>query len=100
MPSPEGFNRPRRASTLEKFPILPQLPLMKLSPCLDESPLFLRECSRNEFNGVDPDHRDPILVVRMEMRCLVRNTGFCKHPDDDPEEARDLGHTSTPWVQP
>jgi len=44
---------------------------MKLRPCLDESSLLLREGSRNELNRVDPEHRNRILIVRMEVRCLV-----------------------------
>jgi hypothetical protein len=94
MPSPKGFNGARPPSGLEKFPILPEFLLMQLGPCLDESPLSLREGSRDELKWVDPEHRDPILVVRMEVGCQVRSTSLCKHPDDDPEEARDLGHPS------
>ena len=97
MSSLEGFNRARPPSGLEKFPILPELLLMKLGPRLDESPLLLREGSGNKLNWIDPEHRHPILVVRMEVRCLVGSASLCKHPDDDPEEARDLGHTSTLW---
>ena len=94
MSSLEGFNRARPPSGLEKFPILPEFFLMKLGPRLDESPLLLRDGSRNELNWVDPKHRNPILVVRMEVRGLVGSASLCKHPDNDPEEARDLGHTS------
>jgi hypothetical protein len=91
IPSPERFNRARRPSGLEKFPILPELLLMKLGPCLDESPLLFREGSRNELDWGNPEDCDPILVVRMEVWCLMGSASLCKHPDDYPEEAGDLG---------
>lgn len=97
MPSAEGFNRARPCAGLEEFPIPPELLLMKLGPCLDEPPLLLREGSRNDLNWVDPEHGYPVLEVRMEVRDLVRSASLCEHPDDDPEEARDLWHTSILW---
>ncbi len=87
MLSPEGFNWTRPPARLEKVPILPEFRLMQLGPCLDESALSLREQSRNELNWVNSEHRDPILVVRMEVRCLVGSPSLCKHPDNDPEKA-------------
>jgi hypothetical protein len=101
MPSSEGLNRAWPPSGVEKLPILLELLLMQFGPCLDESPLSLREGSRDELKWVDPEHRDPISVVRMEVGCQVRSTRLCKHPDDDPEEARDLGHPSIhfSWLQ-
>jgi hypothetical protein len=37
-------------------------------------------------------HRYPTLVVRMEVRSVMRAAGLDEHPDDDSEEATDLRH--------
>jgi hypothetical protein len=71
MPSAEGFNRAWPRASLKEFPIPAELLLMKLGPCLDEPPLFLREGSRNDLNWVDPEHGYPVLEVRIEVRYAV-----------------------------
>lgn len=96
MPSSERLNRLRWPSGLEKFPILPKLLLMKLCPCLDEPPLPQRKKSRNEFNGVDCEHRNCFLVIDMKVRCLVGTAGLRKHPDDNAEEAGYFRHSQPP----
>src|SRR6185503_2102501 len=86
------FNLAWSPPFLEPLPGGQELSLMDFGPRLDEAPLPLRQASSNVLNGVDSEDSDIVLIVRMEVRPVMRGIGLGKHPDDDPEKPSDLGH--------
>jgi hypothetical protein len=97
---PKGLNLARRSAALEPFPSGQELGLMNLRPCFDEPPLPLPQAASDELNGIDGEDPDFVLVVCVEVRSVVWCRRLSKHPDDDPEEPRDLWHPGWLLVSP
>lgn len=56
----------------------------------DEAFLRLRQAAAKALDCVEGEDGRVLLIVRMEMRPMVRFRGFDVHPDNDPEEAREF----------
>ena len=67
---------------------------MNLGPRFHEAALSLRKIAADEFDGVDREDTDVILIVRMEVRSMVGRRRLGEHADDDPKEAGNLWHPS------
>lgn len=65
---------------------------MQLRPRLDKPPLDTRQFAGDEVDRLDTEHADMSLIVGMEVRRVVPDTGLHEHSDDDAEEAADLRH--------
>ncbi len=72
-----------------------KLSLVEFRPCLDQPLLPPGQGAGKEFHGLDSEHPYMLLVIRMEMRRVMRSSGLRKHSYDDPEEARQFGHAVT-----
>src|SRR5207253_2620080 len=66
-----------------------------LSPCLDEPLLRLRQAAAEALQRIEREDRCLVLVVRVEMCAMMLTAGFHEHPNDNPEEARELRHVRT-----
>lgn len=77
---------------MQQRPVVVQFGPMDLHPGCDEAFLRLRQAAAKALDGVDGEDGRVLLVVRMEMRPMVRFAGFDVHPDNDPEEAREFRH--------
>jgi hypothetical protein len=51
--------------------------------------------SPKTIERINREDRRLILVVCMEMCAVMLTAGFHKHPDHNPEEAREFGHVRT-----
>lgn len=71
----------RRQSAINSF-------LMQLCPSLYEPTLFFWQRTRYCFNRIDLIDGYMLLIIRMEMRFMMRSAKFCIHADNDTEEAR------------
>ena len=80
----------RQAASLEAFPSSEQFSLMDLGPGFDEPPLPLRKAACDELDEVDREDADFIVVVRMEVRPMLRPRGLSEHTDADPEKSSKL----------
>jgi len=65
---------------------------MQLGPCLNKSPLFLRERSGNQIHRADGEDCCLVLEIRVEMGKVVGRAGLGEHPDYDSEEAAQFRH--------
>ena len=70
---------------------------MDLRPGNDESFLSAGQYASDRFDRVDGKDADPVLVVGMEMRAVVRPSCLDEHSDNDAEETADLGHSVRVW---
>src|SRR5262249_31925899 len=61
----------------------------------DEPLLGLRQAPAETIERIDREDRRLLLVVRVEMCPMMLAAGFHKHPDHDPEEAREFRHVRT-----
>jgi hypothetical protein len=77
---------------LQEVPISQQFRAVDLHPRLDQALLRPREAATQALERIDREHRRMLLVVRMEVRPVMRFTGFKEHPNNDAEESRELGH--------
>ena len=71
-----------------------QLSLMNFCPCFHKPSLPLRQAASDEFDRIDREDPDVVLIIGMEVRAMVRRRGLGEHADDDPEESGDLWHLS------
>src|SRR5882672_1504442 len=92
---PEWFDLDGRLAGLQEIPVMLQFGPVDLGPCLDESLLRLWQASAQVLNRVHGEDSRMFLVVRVEMRSVVLRAGLDEHPDDDPEEPRQLRHECT-----
>jgi len=90
---PQRLNLARQAAGLEAFPSSDQLRLMNLGPGFDEPPLPLRKAACNELDEVDREDANFIMVVRMEVRAMMRPGRLSEHTDDNPEKSSKLWHS-------
>lgn len=65
---------------------------MEFCPRLHGSAFFLGKLSSQGLDRIHPIDRHELLIVGMKVRPVMGPTGFRKHTNDDPEEARDLRH--------
>ena len=65
---------------------------MQFAPSLNETPLFLRQRSGNQFYRAHREDGRFALIIRMEMHHVVWRARFGKHADDDTKEAADFRH--------
>jgi hypothetical protein len=65
---------------------------VKLCPRFDKPTLRTGKIACDEFDGIEAEHTDMLLVVRMEVRRVVDGASFHEHADDDAEKPADLGH--------
>ena len=61
----------------------------------DEPLLCPWQVTADRLDGIDSEDGGRILVVRMEVRPMVRCARLGEHPDDDPVEPRNLRHSTT-----
>jgi hypothetical protein len=66
--------------------------LVQLGPCLDESPLTPWQIPGDQLNRIDTKNPCMILIVRMEVRRMVRSPDLHEHADYDSKEPADLWH--------
>jgi hypothetical protein len=64
-------------------------------PKLPRAGAVVGEESPNELDSVDREDTNVILIVRMEVRSVVRRCRLGEHANDDPEETGDLWHPSS-----
>jgi hypothetical protein len=83
---PEWFDLDGRLTGLQEIPVLSQFVAMNLGPSLDQPLLGLREFTPENLQSVQGEHASLILVVRVEVRAMVRPTNLDEHTDDDAEE--------------
>ena len=67
---------------------------MKFRPSFNKPPLRSWQLAGNKFNGIEAEHTEVFLIVRMEVRRVMDGASFHEHADDDAEEPADLGHGS------
>lgn len=84
---PEWIDLDRRPTRLQELPILLQLRAMNLRPCRDEPLLRCGQSAAQTLNCVDRIHRGLILVIRVEVRTMMRLTCLDEHPNDDAKKA-------------
>ena len=65
---------------------------MNLSPSLDEPSLPLRQMASDQFEPVDRENADIVLIMGVDMCPMVRRRRLGVHADDDTEEPRDFWH--------
>jgi hypothetical protein len=68
---------------------------MDFTPSFHEPALLLVKSPPNELDSVDREDTNVILIVRMEVRSVVRRCRLGEHANDDPEETGDLWHPSS-----
>jgi hypothetical protein len=51
-----------------------------------------RKLAADELDRIDSKNADLILIKGMKVGPMVRGQGLSKHPNDDTEEAGELGH--------
>ncbi len=80
---------------MQEGPVLHQFGLVDLSPRLDQSLLSSWEVATNALDRIK--RKDPfgLLIHGMEVGPMMGRTDLHEHPDDDPKEARQLGHVVT-----
>lgn len=59
---------------------------MDLGPCLDQPLLGLRKSTPEDLQRVQGEHASLILVIRVEVRPMMRPTNLDEHADDNAEE--------------
>lgn len=77
---------------METAPVLEKLVLVKLGPRFHESLLSSRQGACEGFDRIKSEDSHIVLIIRVEVRKVVRPSCFCEHPDNDPEEPRNLWH--------
>ncbi len=77
---------------MQEVPITQQFCAVDLHPRLDQALLRPREAATQALQRIDREHGRMLLIVRMEMRPVMRFTGFEEHSNNDAEESRELGH--------
>ncbi len=65
---------------------------MDFSPRFDQSLLCPWQASSDAFDRINRKDRGCALVVRMEMRPVMRRPRLDEHANHDAEEPRQLGH--------
>ena len=68
---------------------------MDFSPRLDKPLLLAWKLARDQLDSINRQDCDAILIVRMEMRSVVRTAGPREHSNHYAEEPRNLGHCGT-----
>jgi hypothetical protein len=69
-------------ATLQRIPIRPKLVLVKLCPCENESLLAFRKRTGKTFNRINTVDPDLTLIVRVEMRSVMRASSLDVHTND------------------
>jgi hypothetical protein len=92
---PEWVDLDRRLAGLQELPIVLKFCAMNLGPRLDQPLWRPRQEAAKALERVYRVDSGVFLIERMEMRAVVLAASFDKHPDDDPEESRDLRHESS-----
>ena len=83
----EWCNRQRRFAGLQTLPVRLQFGFMQFRPGFNQPGLSSWKRTGNQFDGTDLINRDRIAGVSMEVRKMMRPSGFKKHPDDDAVES-------------
>jgi len=65
---------------------------VNLRPRLDQPLLGPREAATEAFNRVEREDRRLFVLVRIEMRAVMRTTGLDEHPNHDAEKSGELRH--------
>src|SRR5260370_10828096 len=91
-PLAKWVDRQRRATFLQPFPIGEQLGLVQFSPRLDKPELAPGKRAGNQLNWIETDNSNVVLIVRVEVRQVVRHAGFHVHANDDPEKTAEVWH--------
>src|SRR5439155_21046181 len=92
---PEWFDLDRRLPRLQEIPIVLQFLSVNLSPSLHEPLLCLGHFAAEAFDRVHGKDRRVVLVIRVKMRGMMGLALLSEHPNDDPEEPRQLRHGAT-----
>jgi hypothetical protein len=88
----QGLDSQRRLAGLQPFPIFEQLIAVQFRPRFDEPTLTARQRACNQFDSINRDDAHVLLVIRVEMRPMMRRTRLRKHPNDDAVESRNFRH--------
>jgi len=72
---------------LEALPVREQLFLVQFGPGFHEPALTPRQRSSNQVDGFQTEYPDIVLIVRMEVRQMMRAADLHIHSNDNPEEA-------------
>ena len=81
-----------QAGVLQSRPIGQQLFLVKFRPGLYQAPLAPWEFSGHQFDGIEAEDRHIVLVVRVEVRQVVRRPDLHIHTNDDTKKAAEFRH--------
>jgi hypothetical protein len=85
---PEWFDLDWRLAGLQEIPIVLQFVPMDLRPSLNQPQLRLWQAAAETFDRVHGKYRGLILVVRVEMRAMMRTASLNEHSNDDSEKPR------------
>src|SRR3972149_529352 len=69
---------------------------MQFCPCFDQTLLALRQRTVDHLDGVNAIDCNCVLIIGMEVRLMMRSTGFRIHTNDDAKEASDFWQSNTP----
>jgi hypothetical protein len=92
---PQWLDLDRRTTGLQQVPILLQLGPMNLHSGFNQALLGLRQSAAEAVERVDREDGGLILIVRVEMRPMMRLAGLDEHANDDSEESREFRHSPT-----
>lgn len=65
---------------------------MKFGPSFHEALLALRETPSDQLRWLHSINGDVLLIIRVEVRKMVRRVRLGEHSNDDSEEAAQFGH--------
>ena len=68
---------------------------VNFGPGINEPELRLGKAAAQTLVCVHSEYGRLILLVGVEVRLMMLTARFDEHPNDDPEEARELGHART-----
>src|SRR5439155_1138337 len=85
----------RKLPGLQAVPVSHELLPVELRPRFDEPLLAPRQRTGDHVDRVDAEDGHVVLMVRMEVRAMMRAANLDEHADDDAEEPRQLRHVSS-----
>jgi hypothetical protein len=79
-------------TSLQSIPIGDKFCLMQFSPGFDWPLLAFRQRACQQFHRLNPLHCHMLLVLRVEVRRMVRSLDLDKHSDDNAKETATFRH--------
>lgn len=79
---------------LQQGPVSLEFLPVQFCPPFDQALLAPGQASRNLFRRSDAVDGDILLIIRVEVRQMMRRVGLGEHANDDSEKATQLWHGS------